>query len=235
MTSEEVLKELQSLGQDSIRKVLLKHGISEPMYGVKIGDMKPLQKKIKKDYALSLELFASGIYDAMYFAGLIADETKITKSDLQQWVKTARSQGISEYTVPWIAAESRYGFELAIEWINAQEESVASSGWCTLSSLVAITQDKDLDITALKKLLKRIETDIHKSPNRVKMAMNGCVIAIGTYVAELKEMAKATGKKIGIVEVNVGDTACKVPSVLEYIAKAESRGSIGKKKKMARC
>lgn len=235
MTSKEVLKELQSLGQDSIKKVLLKHGISEPLYGVKIGDMKPLQKKIKKDHALSLELFASGIYDAMYFAGLIADEAKITKADLQQWVKTAKSQGISEYTVPWIAAESRYGFELALEWIDAKEESIVSSGWHTLSSLVAIKEDKDLDMAEIKILLKRVETDIHKSPNRVKQAMNGYVIAVGTYIADLTEQAKLAGKKIGKVEVNVGDTACKIPSAPEYIAKSEERGSIGKKKKMARC
>ena len=235
MTSKEVLKELQSLGQDSIKKVLLKHGISEPLYGVKIGDMKPLQKKIKKDHALSLELFASGVYDAMYFAGLIADETRITKADLQQWVKAAKSQGISEYTVPWIAAESKYGFELALEWIDTKEESIVSSGWHTLSSLVAIKEDKDIDMAVIKKLLKRVETDIHKSPNRVKQAMNGYVIAVGTYVADLTEQAKLAGKKIGKVEVNVGDTACKIPSSPEYIAKAEERGTIGKKKKMARC
>ncbi len=49
--------------------------------------MKPIQKKIKKDYALALELFDTGNSDAQYLAGLIADETKMSKKDLNNWVK----------------------------------------------------------------------------------------------------------------------------------------------------
>ncbi len=235
MTAKEVLAELQQLGQDSIKKVLLKHGIAEPLYGVKVEELKKIQKKVKKDYALSLELFDSGIYDAMYLAGLIADETKMTKKDLQHWAEHAKSQAISEYTVPWIAAESKYGMELALEWIDAIEERVASSGWSTISSVVAITDDGALNINLLKTLLERIEQQVTKVPNRVKQTMNMCVISVGIYVAELNTLAKETAKRIGKVHVDVGDTDCKIPFATDYIAKAEAKGSIGKKKKMARC
>ncbi len=235
MTAKEILSELEQLGQASIKKVLLKHGIFEPLFGVKVEELKKIQKKVKKDYALSLELFDSGIYDAMYLAGLIADETKMTRKDLQHWVKNAKSQGISEYTVPWIAAESKYGMELALEWINADDERIASSGWSTICSVVAITDDKALDIAAIKGLLARIEQQISSVPNRVKQTMNMCVISIGIYVAELNSLAKETANRIGKVHVDVGDTDCKIPIAIDYITKAEGKGNIGKKKKMARC
>ena len=58
----------------------------------------------------------------------------LSKSDLREWVKDATWYMISEYTVPWVAAESPYGFDLGLEWIESEEEKIASAGWSTLSS-----------------------------------------------------------------------------------------------------
>ena len=89
MTKEDVLKELESMGNENTKRTLMKHGAKEPFFGVKVGDMKKIVKKIKKDHELSLQLFDTGNSDAMYFAGLIADENKISKKDLESWVKKA--------------------------------------------------------------------------------------------------------------------------------------------------
>ena len=75
----------------------MKHGIQEPLFGVKIGDMKKIQKRIKKDYQLVLDLYDTGIYDAMYLAGLIADDVKMTKKDLQHWVKKANGGALARH------------------------------------------------------------------------------------------------------------------------------------------
>src|SRR5437870_7675944 len=115
MTAAEIVQELKPLGSANVKKVLLKHGIKEPLLGVKIEEMKKIQKRIKKDYQLALDLYNTGIYDAMYFAGLIADDAKMTKKDLRHWVATANCSMISEYTVPWVTAESDHGRELALE------------------------------------------------------------------------------------------------------------------------
>ncbi len=48
---------------------------------------------------------------------------------------------IGEYTVPWIAAESAFGWELGLEWIDAKEEHLQASGQTTLASLVGIKSD----------------------------------------------------------------------------------------------
>ena len=235
MTSADILKQLESLGQASIKKVLLKHDIKEPLYGVKVEELKKIHKKIKEDHALSLELYATGIYDAMYLAGLIAAPAQMTTKELQHWAKQANAPALSEYTVAWVAAESKHGMEMAMKWIDAKEPSIASSGWATLSSVVAITDDSELDLTLLKKLLDRVAKTIHESPNRVKLAMNGFVIAAGSFVKELNTYAKQTAQKVGKVTADIGDTACKIPAALEYIAKVESKDAVGKKKKSARC
>jgi 3-methyladenine DNA glycosylase AlkD len=235
MTKEEVLKELESYGNEGTKSVLIKHGAREPFYGVKVQDLKKIEKKIKKDYQLSLELYDSGNSDAMYLAGLIADEKLMTKEDLQKWVKGAYWSMISEYTVPWIAAESQFGLELALEWIESKDENTAAAGWSTLSSLVALKADEELDTELLKSLMVRIEKEIHTCLNRVKYTMNGFVISVGAYVEELTDLSMETAEKIGKVNVYMGKTSCKVPFAPEYLQKIIDKGRVGKKKKTARC
>lgn len=235
MTVSEVMEQLAKMGSEQTKKVLINHGAKEPFFGVKIGDMKAIQKKVKKDYKLSLDLYNTGNYDAMYLAGLIADEKQMTKADLQHWAEKAHCYAISEYTVAWIAAESRFGFELAKEWIQSGEEKIAAAGWSTLSSLVAIKPDAELDIEYLSKALDTVADNIHQAQNRVKYAMNNFVISVGCYVEPLVEKAIAIAKQVGPVTVFMGNTDCKVPSAEQYIDKVIKMGKFGNKKKMARC
>ncbi len=235
MTCDEVMAELEKLGTAQTKKTYLRHGAREPFFGVKIGDMKAIQKRIKTDHALALALYDTGNSDAMYFAGLIAEPPKMTKAALQKWVKSATWYMLSEFTTAWVAAESRFGFELAAEWIDSPKEAVAAAGWSTYSGLVALTPDESLDLKLLEKLLDRVKAKIATASNRVRYTMNGFVIAVGGYVAPLTSKAKAIAKAIGTVHVEMGDTACKVPEAVGYIAKMEAMGKIGVKRKTVRC
>ncbi len=114
--------------------------------------MKKIQKRIKKDYQLALDLYDTGIYDAMYLAGLIADDAKMTKKDLQRWVDKANG-ALCGSTVACVAAGSQHGGEIALYWIESNNEPVAAAGWATLTSLVSIKNDADLDLDELKQLL----------------------------------------------------------------------------------
>ncbi len=235
MKCQEVLNQLEEMGNEGTKKIFMKHGASEPIFGVKVGDLKKIQKKIKKDHELSLELFDTGNSDARYLAGLIADETKITKKQLEKWAKDSDWYMLSEYTVAWIAADSPHGWDLGLKWIKSKEEKIASSGWATLSNHISITPDEDLDIQSISNLLDSIPKNIQAAPNRVRYTMNGFVIAVGSYVSELTEKAIEIGKSIGKVDVKMGGTACKVPDAPSYILKIQDKGRIGKKRKMARC
>jgi len=230
-----LIEELRSLGRESYKKTMLRHGCPEPIFGVSIEEMKKIVKRVKKDHALALDLYDSGIYDAMYLAGLIADDAKMTVKDLQRWADRSTCHAISEYTVAWVAAESPHGLEMALKWIDSKKETIAAGGWATLSSLVSITEDGALDIPLLKRLLGRVRETIHSSPNRVRYTMNGFVIAAGSYVKELTPLCLETAKKIGPVTVDMGDTECKVRDAASYIDKVKKRGSLGKKRKTAKC
>jgi 3-methyladenine DNA glycosylase AlkD len=235
MTAAEIMKQLEPLGSDSYKRVLFNHGVKEPALGVKIEELKRIQKRVKKDHHLALALYDTGVYDAQYLAGLIADEARMNKKDIRGWLAKANCAALCGSAVAWVAAESRFGRELALEWIESKNENTAQTGWATLTSLVAIQDDSELDLAELKRLLRRVERTIHQQPNRVRYAMNGFVISLGIYVRELTQLAIEAGEKIGKVSVDMGETACKVPYAPEYIQKAQKRGAVGKKRKTAKC
>lgn len=235
-TAASILAELQQLGTPSYKKVIMTHGAREPVHGVKISDLKVIQKRAGgTNHALALELWDSGVYDAMYLAGLMADDAQMTKRDLQRWLDAADCPGLSEYSVSWVAAGSPDGWEVATKWIASKKEREAAAGWSTLSGIVAMTADAELDLPAIADLLARVGKTIGKAPNRAKYTMNGFVAAVGTYCKPLSADALAVGKAMGVVEVDMGDTSCKVPSAVEMIDKVKARGNLGKKRKMVKC
>src|SRR5437762_305061 len=181
MTAEQIVGELKSLGNDNYKRILFNHGIQEPCYGVKIEELKKIQKRIKMDYRLALDLYDTGVYDAMYLAGLIADDAQTTKKDLQRWAEKACPR-VAGSTVAWVTAGSPHGWEMAQQWIDSEKEVVAAAGWATLSCLTALKPDAELDLPALKGLLQRVEKKIHQAPDEARHAMNGFVIAAGSYV-----------------------------------------------------
>lgn len=235
MTVSEVLAELEALGSEGTRRTLMRHGARDPCCGVKVGDLQKLRRRIKVDRQLALDLWDTGVYDAMYLAGLVADDAAMTKAQLRRWAKQAYGASLSGSIVPWVATGSRHGPALAGEWIGSDDPRIAAIGWATLSSIVMVRPDEELDLDGLRALLERVVAEIHDSPNEVREAMNHFVIAVGCGVAPLSDAALAAAESIGAVSVDHGDTACRTPFAPEYIGKVKRMGRIGRKKKTAKC
>ena len=235
MTANEILDEIKPWGSDSYKRVMFNHGVKEPFFGVKIGDLQKIVKRIKMDYQLARDLYDTGVYDAMYLAGLIADDARMTKDDLQHWVSEAYCGGLCQATVPWVAAGSAHGWELGLEWIDSEMPLIAVAGWATLGSLMSIKDDTQLDLVEVHRLLQRVQKTIHQAPDLVRYQMNSFVIAVGSYVKPLTETAIQTAVEIGPVMADLGNNSCQVPFAPDYILKVQKRGTLGKKRKTAKC
>lgn len=235
MNLNEVMAYLESKGSEQTRKIYKNHGAPDNFYGVKVGDLKPIQKKEKNNHSLALELYDTGNSDAKYLAGLIADPKEFSKSDLEKWAKAAGWYMVSEYAVAWNLAESPLCMEICSEWITSSDEKLQECAWAAMSAHLGIVADENIDKTYHESLISHVEKNIHSSSNRVKYCMNGYIIALGGAVAELTDRCKEAGEAIGKVDVFMGKTSCKVPDIKTYISKIEDKNRIGKKKKTAKC
>ena len=236
-TVHSILEHLKAKGSEKTRILYAKHGLpAERMYGVSMAELKTIAKTIKGDQALAMELYATGMMDAMYLAGMVASGAKMTRAQLQSWAKGAMGMPmIAEYTVPWVTVENAEGRVLAMEWMRSKDEQMACSGWCTYVGLMATKADDALDLKEIEGLLGTVVKEIGSAENRVKLTMNGFVIAVGRYVKPLTAKARSAARKLGVVEVDMGDTACEVSLATGAIEKVENAGKLGVKKKTIRC
>ena len=236
-TVASIMAALKSKGKEQTRKIYARHGMdAKRVLGVSTADLKVIAKSIRGQQDLACELCETGIMDAMYLAGMVADGAKLTSRQLNEWLDRAEGlQMISEYTIPWLPVENAAARALALRWMKSKKEHVAAAGWCTYGGLLALKPDAELDLAEVEDLLNTVVKQIHKAPNRVRQTMNLYVISVGGYVKPLLAKAKAAAGQIGVVTVDMGETACKVPDALAYIEKIESMGRIGKKRKTMRC
>ena len=231
------MSELKKKGTEQNRKIYARHGMAaDRLYGVSVADLKVIAKTIKGQQALACELYESGVMDAMYLAGMVADGAQLSTDRLTKWARSAGGlQMISEYTIPWLTVDHPKAREIALEWMDSKDPYIAASGWCTYAGLLSVRSDDSLDLKEVERLMARVVKEIGTAPNRIKYNMNSFVIAVGCYVNPLSKQAKAVAKQLGQVKVDMGETECKVPLATAYIEKVEKAGKVGKKRKTLRC
>lgn len=230
MTVKQALSKLKALGSAQTRKTYGRHGVTGEMFGVKFGDLGKLARQIKVDHGLALELWDSGNHDARVLATMIVDTERVTAKLLDAWIKDVDNHVLS-HALATVASGSAAGAKVARRWAAVKGEWKSSTGWMALAGIAS--HPGGLSATEARGHLEQIESRIHGSPNRTKYSMNTAMIAIGTYIPGLEELAIKAAERIGQVEVDHGLTACQTPYAVPYIRKAAAhhRAKLAKSKK----
>lgn len=221
MTAQEILSTLKKLGKAQTAAIYRRHGADKNVFGVLTSELAKLQKKIKTDHALALELWKSGNGEARILALLIADPQKVTDAVAERWVKDGPVRFFDSYLAALIA-RSPIADKTMRAWMKSTDESHREMGYAILAARLRDGSDAVSDEMAAK-ALATIAKDIHKSPNWARRAMNNALIAIGIYKPLLRKPAMDAAKHIGVVHVDHGETGCKTPDAIPYIEKALKR------------
>lgn len=230
-----VMQELEALGKERTKKIYISNGAHEPLFGVATGEMKPLAKKIKYNQPLAEQLYSTGNYDAMYFAGIIADPKAMTVADFERWMDAAYFYMLSDFVVAVTLAETDIAQEVADTWIASGEELRMSAGWNCYCWLLGNRPDSEFDESKLATMLEIVESTIHDSPERTKYAMNNFIYTVGVSYLPLHDKAVETAKAVGPVEVKRDKKKSSFLLASEVIQNAVDKGRLGFKRKNVRC
>jgi 3-methyladenine DNA glycosylase AlkD len=217
--ASEILAQLESLGTEQARKTYSRHGVGANQYGVSYADLGKLKKKLKTDHALALDLWASGNHDARILALMIADPKQADSAILDSWASDLTNYVIADAFSTYVG-QTPFARAKAEQWIESNDEWTADAGWSLIGRLAS--SDESLPDSYFTAALARIARDLHTSKNRVRHAMNNAVINIGLRNEALEAQAIATATQIGKVVVDHGNTDCKTPAAIAYIAKTKA-------------
>lgn len=235
MNLETVMQELEALGKERLKKMYMSNGAHEPVFGVATGEMKPLFKKIKINQPLAEELYGTGNYDAMYFAGIIADPNAMTAEDYDRWMDGAYFYMLSDYVVAVTLSEADIAQEVADKWIASGDELRMSAGWSCYCWLLGNRKDSEFDESKIANMLELVKATIHDAPERTKYSMNNFLYTVAISYKPLHEKAVETANEVGPVEVQKDKPKSKLINATENIQKNLARIKVGFKRKHVRC
>lgn len=235
MEIKEIIKQLSVLSNERTKKHYVSNGAKEPVFGCTISSMKPLFKQLKYNQTLADQLYATGNYDAMYLAGMIAEPKKMTHADFDRWIEQAYFYMISDFIVSVTLAETDIGEQVADRWIDSDTELTASAGWKTYEWMLGTRKNETFDQARLNELIEMIPLRFDTQPSRVQSSMIDFLQAVAISYPPLHEQAKNAAKVLGRKEIKISDSKSRIIEPLKHIQSETDKGRLGFKRKHVRC
>jgi 3-methyladenine DNA glycosylase AlkD len=220
-TLEDALRELESLGNASVRAQNAKGGPWGPgagdnQFGVKHGDIRALAKKIKADHTLAMSLWETGNIDARYLAILLIKPKDLSAKDMDRLVRSVTFGWVADWLTNYVVKQHADKEALRQDWMATDHPWAARAGW-SLTAERIVKSPEGLDPPGL---LDRIESEMGTADSVVQWTMNSTLAEIGIHFPKLRNRAIAIGEKLGIYRdypVSKGCTSPFAPIWINYM------------------
>lgn len=221
MTVEEILAQLEALGDAARRKHNTKAGAPDDQFGVKLGDIRAMAKKLKADRELAIQLWETGNVEAQLLATLIIKPKSLSADELDALTRSVTCSQVADWLNSYVVSEHPEKEPLRARWMEAKDRWAARAGWHLTASRVS----KDVDGLDLPMLLDRIERDMPEATPEVQWTMNNTLAAIGIHHPEHRRRAVAIGERIGLYRDWPTSKGCTPPYVPTWVdAMVKRRG-----------
>ena len=219
MTLKETLAQLESLGNEKTRAQNTKAGAGDNQYGVKLGDLRKLAKKIKTDHEFGLALWETENVDARFLAILVMQPEALSSSELDQMVRSVNFSRVADWLNSYVVKKHPDKESLRQEWMSDEDPMAARAGWNLTAERVVKSPD-GLDLPAL---LDRIEAQMGTAPNLVQWTMNSSLAEIGIHLPKHRKRALAIGESLGVYRDYPVSKGCTSPFAPIWINEMVSR------------
>lgn len=210
------MAELKSLGNESVRQYNYRNGAGDNQFGVKLGDLRVIAKRIKANPKLALELWATGNLDAMLLATLLMKPKELTAEQLDAMVREVTTQQLADWLMSYVVKLSPHKETLRQAWMKDSNPMAARAGWSLTADKVS-KEPEGLDFDAL---LDRLETEMATAHAMPQWTMNYCLATIGIESPKHRERARAIGEKLGVYRdypVSKGCTSPFAPIWIDFM------------------
>ncbi|MGQ0626735.1 MAG: DNA alkylation repair protein, partial [Phycisphaerales bacterium] len=193
MTVKEILAHLRSCGNETRRAHNEKAGVPANHFGVPMGEIRALAKKIRNDHALGLKLHETGNVEAQLVAALIMNPKELTAKDLDGLTRATTCAQVADWMNSYVVAKHEEKEALREKWMDSKETWTARAGWHLTASGV---NKGTVEAGELAALLDRIERELATAKPDVQWTMNNALMAIGIKHPRHRARAIAVGARV---------------------------------------
>lgn len=168
--------------------------VGEKRMGVSVPDMRGIAKEIGKDHQLALELWETGVPEAMIVAGMVAEPDEFTEAQMEDWVVAINSWDICDQVCMNAFEKSPLANQIIFEWSRREEEFVKRAAYALIACLA--WHDKNAADEAFTQYFPLISQGATDERNFVKKSVNWALRNIGKRNQNLNEAAIELAKQI---------------------------------------
>lgn len=209
MNKQQVLDELRSLGDVKVALRNKGNGAHDNQFGVKLGDLRTVARKLKSNQSLARELWYSGNIDAQLLSTLLFKPAAIQPDELKSMAKEINFVQVAEWFYAYILKDHATKEPLRRLWMHAKDPFLARLGWQLTSGMVV----REPDMLDLGALLDRIEQEMPDAPSLVQWTMNFTLGYIGIHHPVFRERVLAMGERLGMYRDYPVAKGCTSPFV----------------------
>jgi len=174
-----VLRELERRGSRRTRdEMLTRYGITAPKaFGVPVGVIKAMGKKLGTDHALALALWDTGWYEARLLTAFVDDPAKVTAAQMDRWARDFDNWGVCDTLCFSLFDRTPHAWRKAEQWAKQDAEFVKRAGYALLACLAL--HDKAASDAQFLKSLEWIESGADDDRNFVKKGVSWALRLVG--------------------------------------------------------
>ncbi len=207
MTAKDTLKQLKALGTEKVRAQNARHGAGDNQFGVSLGDIRTLAKKIRTNHELALSLWETGNVDAQFLATLVIQPGKLPAKEMDAMVRSITFVRVADWLISYVVRQHPDKEALRQKWMASADRWAARAGWDLTAERVGKSPD-GLDVPAL---LARVEAEMTDAAPEVQWTMNNTLATIGIHSPKHRKRALAIGEKLGIYRDYPVSKGCTSP------------------------
>ena len=195
MSEAEVLSWLEKNGTQRTVSGMARYGLeAKRAFGVPMGTLLTLAKKLGKDQALSLALWESGWYEARLLAALVGDPARVTRRQMDSWAAGFENWGDCDTVCFKLFDQTPLAWERARKWSASPREYVRRGGFVLMACLAA--HDKAAPDQVFSAFLPLIEKGASDERNFVKKGVSWALRMIGRRNRRLNAAALVVARRL---------------------------------------
>jgi len=195
MKKDEVLAWLEARGSKRNVEGMARYGIrARRAYGVSMGTLRPLAKRLHGDHALAIVLWKTGWYEARLLAVLIDDPARVTPSQMNAWARDFENWADCDTACFHLFDKTPFAWTRTRQWSASPHEFVKRAAFALMASLAL--HAKDAPDARFRAMLPIIERGASDERNFVKKAVSWALRGIGNRSRSLNAASLTVARRL---------------------------------------
>lgn len=191
----EVVAMLKRMGSKKVRDGMARYAIpSDRAFGVAVGKIRDLGKRLGRDHELAAELWKEEWYEARMLCAFIDDPAKVTTAQMDRWCRDFDSWAICDTICFHLFDRTPHAFKKITQWSREKGEFQRRAAFALLASVAL--HDKKAEDGPFVKCLPLIERAASDERNFVKKGVSWALRGVGQRNRMLHEASMELAERL---------------------------------------